>query len=354
MGDGEGRLINQLGESNSITPYTNTPAFTQNQEGQGGPRQDSSDHSTQMARPILVYRISRDYSIDDQTRLERINTDSGLQNEEQTMVSPTCRDVHVQGFIQPGERLFRFLLEDYGLKQEVIQRIVESWHGQWRRHISVLTILAKYLEQNNQKWKELRILDQPSAFMANIFSDQMEKGTSDNSLKCRRGALAVLQSFIGYMEEEVYNKLEAQLMKPVLMRTRHKDREIEQWYLNVQLELTTKEEVELLESTLSLEEIMTISLTFCMIFTVARLAELFRATLINEAENEITLETVILKKPSRIIELKVKKALDQRICSVRWWKICCKDIDKDFILTTGYLWNTFRLNRINSPDSLSK
>jgi hypothetical protein len=47
-----------------------------------------------------------------------------------------------------------------------------------------------------------------------------------------------------------------------------------------------------------------------MIFTVARLAELFRATLINETEKEITLETVILKKPPRIIELKLKKALD--------------------------------------------
>ncbi|KAA6357002.1 MAG: hypothetical protein EZS28_047471, partial [Streblomastix strix] len=80
--------------------------------------------------------------------------------------------------IRLGERLFRFLLEDYGLKQAVVQRIVEAWHGQWKRHVSALTILAKYLEQNNQQWKELRALEQPSAFMANFLSYQMEQGAS--------------------------------------------------------------------------------------------------------------------------------------------------------------------------------
>ncbi|KAA6356095.1 MAG: hypothetical protein EZS28_048379, partial [Streblomastix strix] len=190
--------------------------------------------------------------------------------------------------------------------------------------------------------------------MANFLSDQMEKGASDNSLKSCRGALAVLMSFIGYKEEEVHSMLVAQLMKPVLMRSRHKDREIEQWDLNILLEQIMKEEVELLQSNLSLEEIMTISLTLCMIFTVARLAELFRSTLINETEKEITLETIILKKPSRIIELKLKKALDQRICPVRWWKAWYNDRDKDLNPTTGYLWNTSKLNRTNSPDSLSK
>ncbi|KAA6392518.1 MAG: hypothetical protein EZS28_011956 [Streblomastix strix] len=190
--------------------------------------------------------------------------------------------------------------------------------------------------------------------MANFLSDQMEKGASDNSLKSCRGALAVLLSFIEYKEEEVHSKLVAQLMKPVLMRTRHKDREIEQWDLNLLLEQIVKEEVELLQSNLPLEEIMTISLTLCMIFTVARLAELFRSTLINETEKEITLETVILKKPSRIIELKLKKALDQRICPVRWWNAWYNNRDKDFNPTTGYLWNTSKLSRTNSPDSLSK
>ncbi|KAA6352806.1 MAG: hypothetical protein EZS28_051666 [Streblomastix strix] len=126
--------------------------------------------------------------------------------------------------------------------------------------------------------------------MANFLSDQMEKGASDNSLKSCRGALAELLSFIGYKEEEVHSKLVAQLMKPVLMRTRHKYRGIQQWDLNILLEQIVKEEVELLRNNLSTVETMTISLTLCMIFTVTRLAELFRATLIKETEKEITFE----------------------------------------------------------------
>ncbi|KAA6400563.1 MAG: hypothetical protein EZS28_003914 [Streblomastix strix] len=286
--------------------------------------------------------------------LERISTDSGLLDEDETMVSPTRRNVHVQGFTQPGERLFRFLLEDYGLKQAVVQKIVETWHGQWRRHVSALTAFAKYLEQNSQQWKELRALVQPNAFMANFLSDWMKKGAFDNSLKSCRGALAVLLSFIGDKEEVEHSKLIAQLMKPVMMRTRHKDREIEQWDLNMLLEQIIKEEIELLQRNLSLEEIMTISLTLYMIFNVSTLAELFRATFMNETEKEITLEAVILKKPSRIIKLKIKKTLDQKICSVRWWKIWYKNSDKNLNPTTVYLWNTSKLNRTNSPDSLSK
>ncbi|KAA6393484.1 MAG: hypothetical protein EZS28_010987 [Streblomastix strix] len=138
------------------------------------------------------------------------------------------KQVLIPGFIEPGERLFRFLLEDYGLKQEVVQRIVEAWHGQWIRHVFALTFVVKYLEQNKQKWNELRILEQSSVFLANFISDQMEKDASDNSLMSYRGELAEFLPFIGYQEEEVHNKLVAQLMKPVLMKSRHKNREIEQ------------------------------------------------------------------------------------------------------------------------------
>ncbi|KAA6365094.1 MAG: hypothetical protein EZS28_039380 [Streblomastix strix] len=59
-------------------------------------------------------------NIDDQTGLTRVYGDSEIQDEEETMISPTRRNLHVQGFIQQGERLFRFLLEDYGQKQAVV------------------------------------------------------------------------------------------------------------------------------------------------------------------------------------------------------------------------------------------
>ncbi|KAA6393131.1 MAG: hypothetical protein EZS28_011340 [Streblomastix strix] len=156
------------------------------------------------------------------------------------------------------------------------------------------------------------------------------------------------------MAEKVHSKLVVHLMKPVLMRTGRKGREIKQCYLNTLLEQVTKEEMKLHQNSLSLEEMMTISLTLCMIFTVTRLTELFRAILLKETEKEVKLKTIILKKLWKIIEFKIKKTLDQRIYPVRQWKAWFKNRDKDLIPTTGYLWNTSRLYGTNSQDSLSK
>ncbi|KAA6356222.1 MAG: hypothetical protein EZS28_048250 [Streblomastix strix] len=74
------------------------------------------------------------------------------------------------------------------------------------------------------------------------------------------------------------------------------------------------------------------------------MVELFRATLFNGTEKDITFEIVTLKKPPRMIKLKIKKALGQRICTVCWWKARYKNGDKDIILTPSYFWNTSKLN----------
>ncbi|KAA6381564.1 MAG: hypothetical protein EZS28_022910 [Streblomastix strix] len=282
-GDNERRPVNQLGKLCSIKSSAETIYPAHNYEGQRGSFADSSDHYTEIFGPISVIRTSKDYSIDHQAGLQRKLIYSWKQNKKETMASP--------------------IVDIYMFK-------VSLYH--------VRDCSAKYLEQNNQQWKELRALEQPSAFMANFLSDQKEKCASDNSLKSCRGALAVILSFIGYKEEEEHNKLVAQLIKSVLMKARNKERVIQQWDLNILLEQITKEEIELLQRTLSLEEIMTNSFTPCLIFTVAILAELFRATLINVTEILIILKIVILMILKKILERKIKKAQDQRICPVRW------------------------------------
>ncbi|KAA6389837.1 MAG: hypothetical protein EZS28_014636 [Streblomastix strix] len=88
---------------------------------------------------------------------------------------------------------------------------------------------------------------------------------------------------------------------------------------------------------------MTISLTLCKIFTAARLAEPLRATILSEADAELSLEIIILKNSLRIIQLKIKKVLDQSISPIRLWEAWFKDRDKDLIPTTCYLWNAFKI-----------
>ncbi|KAA6355319.1 MAG: hypothetical protein EZS28_049154, partial [Streblomastix strix] len=86
--------------------------------------------------PLLHPPISPlEYTFDDQTELWRIGRDSEIQDEEELMVSPSRINLHIQVVMNPNEKLFRFKYEDHGLKQLLIQRIVKTWQGQWRRHV---------------------------------------------------------------------------------------------------------------------------------------------------------------------------------------------------------------------------
>ncbi|KAA6357424.1 MAG: hypothetical protein EZS28_047048 [Streblomastix strix] len=192
----------QLGKPYYTISPDKTIASTPDQEIQRGSCSNSSDHSAEVARPIPVYRTSRDYSIDDQIRLERVDTDSGIYEEEETMVSPSRKNHQVQGLIQPGEKLSCFLLDGYDINPVVVQRILEAQHEQWRQNGFSLAVVASYLEQSNKQLGKLRKLNYQGKFMTNFLSDYIKKGAQDNALKSQRKALSVLLLFIGYKKKK--------------------------------------------------------------------------------------------------------------------------------------------------------
>ncbi|KAA6380435.1 MAG: hypothetical protein EZS28_024037 [Streblomastix strix] len=57
-----------------------------------------------------------------------------------------------------------------------------------------------------------------------------------------------------------------------------------------------------------------------MMFTVARLAELHRTTLLIASDDEYVIQITILMSPQRIAEFKICKILDERISPLRWFK----------------------------------
>ncbi|KAA6402635.1 MAG: hypothetical protein EZS28_001834 [Streblomastix strix] len=165
MCNGERRFFNQLGKPYSTTSSSNTTALMHNQESQKGSCSNSTDHSTEIARPTIIQKTSKNYRIDDQTGLLRATIDSWIQYEEETMVFPTRRNLHTQelikvkndelksktlkivqkidvfkvdtqgelnpeGVMQPGEKMFWFLQENHGQNPGVFQRIAETWHEQ--------------------------------------------------------------------------------------------------------------------------------------------------------------------------------------------------------------------------------
>jgi hypothetical protein len=133
--------------------------------------------------------------------------------------------------------------------------------------------------------------------MSNFLYHQISLGASDSAVKSQRTATAVLLRFLGYQEEEVHSPLVALLMRPINLRTRHKDKESEIWELSMLLDYICTLVPRLESNQFTELEIMFVSLTLTMVFTVARLAELNRMTISRQDENVLVIDSLVLKKP---------------------------------------------------------
>ncbi|KAA6354508.1 MAG: hypothetical protein EZS28_049965, partial [Streblomastix strix] len=119
--------------------------------------------------------------------------------------------------------------------------------------------------------------------MANYITSAIQNHETDNAIKTQRCALAVLMKFIGYTEEQEISPARDQGdLKP--------------------------------------ERIMAIAATLTMVFTVARLAEIHRAVVQNQDENNIIILIQILKTPPREAEFKIEMIQDKSVCPHTWFK----------------------------------
>ncbi|KAA6377891.1 MAG: hypothetical protein EZS28_026581 [Streblomastix strix] len=247
-------------------------------------------------------------------RLEPGGVNSRLQDDQESLVPSAERSLSLQNEIQSGEQLFQYLLNQRGLQYSAIQRVIDNWKSQWRRHVSALSKLVDYLKQLITEWSKLLELKQTSIFMSNFLNCQIENKVSDYQILAQIGALAVLLGFLGYKEYKIHSSLVKQLIRPIVMRTRKKEKEDEIWQLS-QLLLQIESEYEsYMKNTKTKEQIMFTALTIFIVFTTARLAELYRAYVISQSNAELIIETSILKQPQRIVQFKLKKADNEKIC----------------------------------------
>ncbi|KAA6362114.1 MAG: hypothetical protein EZS28_042359, partial [Streblomastix strix] len=93
---------------------------------------------------------------------------------------------------------------------------------------------------------------------------------------------------MGYSEQQIHSDLVKQLMRKSRMRLRQTDKEKQIWDLDILLNYI-KQQVPLLEQgLLSVQQRRAIAATLVMVFTVARLAELYRATLLSTSDDDPT------------------------------------------------------------------
>ncbi|KAA6359013.1 MAG: hypothetical protein EZS28_045460, partial [Streblomastix strix] len=284
----------------------------------------------------------------DSTRVAQLEVVHGAKRDRDTE-SMLRRDGS-----KDGEKLFRQQLQARGLSSNAVDRVISNWSNQWRRHIAGLTLLAGYLKRIHQQPDYLLDLDQPQIFMANYLEDIISQKCSDNSVKNQRCALAVLLKFMGYSEQQIHSDLVKQLMRKIRMRLRQIDKEKQIWDLDILLNYI-KQQVPLLEQgLLSVQQRRAIAATLVMVFTVARLAELHRATLLSTLDDEYIIQTTILKSPQRIAEFKICKIPDERICPLRWFKSWFAVREPDIPNKAQELWRISQTERNIQADDLSK
>ncbi|KAA6365263.1 MAG: hypothetical protein EZS28_039210, partial [Streblomastix strix] len=134
----------------------------------------------------------------------------------------------------------------------------------------------------------------------------------------------------------------------------NEDKESEIWELSMLLDYICTLVPRLESNQLTRLEIMFVSLTLTMVFTVARLAELHRMTIPRQDENELVIDSLVLKKPQRRIEFKLKRVEDNRISPIRWWREWWLNRDPELPTTTGLIWNLYSNAKVNDPDALSQ
>ncbi|KAA6358769.1 MAG: hypothetical protein EZS28_045704, partial [Streblomastix strix] len=338
----------------SITPFSNLLTTENYQESQEGMSSNSSLDSTRMAQLKVVHRAKRDRDTESMLRREYASLSYGSETQKQRLGAATWIDLPFFSGSKDGEKLFRQLLQARGLSSNAVDRVISNWTIQWRTHIAGLTLLAGYLKRIHQQPDYLLNLDQPQIFMANYLEDAISQKCSDNSVKNQRCALAVLLKFMGYSEQQIHSDLVKQLMRKVRMRLRQTDKEKQIWALDILLNYV-KQQVPLLEQgLLSVQQRRAIAATLVMIFTVARLAELYRATLLSTSDDEYIIQTTILKSPQRIAEFKICKIPDERICPLRWFKSWFADREPDIPNKAQELWRISQTERNIQADDLSK
>ncbi|KAA6380481.1 MAG: hypothetical protein EZS28_023995 [Streblomastix strix] len=148
---------------------------------------------------------------------------------------------------------------------------------------------------------------------------EIQNKVIDYQILDQKGALPELLDFLGYEEQQIHSSLVKQLIRPIFMRTRKKEKiqEIQQFR---QLLLQNESEYESnMKNAETKEQLMFSALTIFLVFTTAGLAKLHRAYIISQSDAELIIEATILKQPQRIVQFKLKKADNIKICPIFLW-----------------------------------
>ncbi|KAA6356506.1 MAG: hypothetical protein EZS28_047967, partial [Streblomastix strix] len=109
-------------------------------------------------------------------------------------------------------------------------------------------------------------------------------------------------------------------MKEHVDRAAKVRKEVRYWKLSQLMQYINKQAQLRDYNKLNSEQLMKISLTLIMVYTVLRMAEVQKAELRvdNIKDGEILIATMTMKKPRGPVEKTLKAAQDRTVCPIRW------------------------------------
>ncbi|KAA6366440.1 MAG: hypothetical protein EZS28_038033, partial [Streblomastix strix] len=213
---------------------------------------------------------------------------------------------------EKGEQLFKECLLNTGLTGQSIQEIIDEWNGSWKRRACSLTIFAEYWAQQRGTVLQLSTLEQPYLTIAKYIT-YLKPLELDACIIQARNSISTLFELMGKPMISIRNKVIEKLMKEHVDRAAKVRNEIRYWKVSQLMQYISKQALLRDENKLNSDQIMKVSLTLIMVYTVLRMAEVQRAELRIENINqgEIAIATMTMKKPRSPVERTLKAAQQQ-------------------------------------------
>ncbi|KAA6357641.1 MAG: hypothetical protein EZS28_046832, partial [Streblomastix strix] len=145
-------------------------------------------------------------------------------------------------------------------------------------------------------------------------------------------------------------------MKEHVDRAAKVRKEVRYWKLSQLMQYIRKQAQLRDNNELNSEQLMKISLTLIMVYTVLRMAEVQRAELRvnNIKEGEILIVTMTMKKPRGPVEKTLKAAQDGTVCPIRWIQSWLDKREVKGELRKEQVWRNKRKEKVWSADKCSK
>ncbi|KAA6333769.1 MAG: hypothetical protein EZS28_053131, partial [Streblomastix strix] len=202
---------------------------------------------------------------------------------------------------------------------------------------------------------QLSTLELPYLTIANYIT-YLKPRESDACIIQARNSISTLFELMGKPINSIRNKVIEQLMKEHVDRAAKIRKEGRYWKLSQIMQHISKQAHLRDVKKLNSEQLMKISLTLIMVYTVLRMAEVQRAELRvdNIKEGEVLIVTMTMKKPRGPVEKTLKAAQDRTVCPIRWIQSWLDKREVKGEVKKEQVWRNRRKEKVWSADRCSK